>query len=418
VLLASLTDPDHRPDGEFQCGAPPEFEAKEGAALAQAVAVAAVVSGGVPSLGKRCSRRLKAVRQSGTRAPSQIRLIVLHSTEGSTALGAATWFTNPASEGSAHLCVDERECYRPLAENVIPWGAPGANTSGLHIEIAGFASFSREEWMERKDGLRRAAFKAAKLAAKYDIPIRLLTDAQLAAGKRGFTTHAACSRVFDGSHTDPGSGFPLKRFMRWVREFSDAGPEPEVPPVPDTPPTPLPGGLGARARLLAEPRASAEALERYVLERDHAPRPDREARRIVRFYVEMSLAGGLDPLVPIAQMVLETGNLKSPRSQPPFRNLAGIGVTSTDAGPDEVPRFRSWKAAVTAHVGRLIAYAVPPGQETPQQLALVVPALRARPLSPAVHGRVKTVGGLEGTWATAQGYAKALKRLGDEIRQA
>ncbi|HXV35265.1 MAG TPA: N-acetylmuramoyl-L-alanine amidase [Gaiellaceae bacterium] len=413
---APLADPDHRPDGEFQCGAPPQFEANEGATLAQAVAVAAAVSGGVPSLGKRCSRRHKAVRQSGTRLPSAVRLIVLHSTEGSTALGAATWFTNPASEGSAHLCVDERECYRPLPENVIPWGAPGANTDGLHIEIAGFAGYSRQEWLERKDGLRRAAFKAARLAAKYDIPIRLLSDSQLAQGKRGFTTHAQCSRVFGGSHSDPGLEFPLKRFMRWVREFSDG--EPEVPPVPDEPPTPLPGGLGARAKLLAAPRAPAETLERYVLERDHAPRPDREARRIVRFYVELSTAGGLDPLVPIAQMVLETGNLKSPRSQPPFRNLAGIGVTSTDADPAVVPRFRNWKAAVTAHVGRLIAYAVPPGQETPEQLALVVPALRARPLSPAVHGHVKNVGGLEGTWATAEGYARALKRLGDEIRQA
>jgi hypothetical protein len=269
--IPKLVDPDRPPEGrEFQCGAPPDFDAGPGATIAAAAIAAA--SGTAPPLAGRCSRRFKALRTSGTRPASSIRLIVLHSTERSTALGAVTWFTNPLAEGSAHLCVDERECYRPMAESVIPWGAPGANTNGLHIEIAGFASFSRQEWMERKDGIRRAAFKAARLAAKYDIPLKLLTDDQLRLGKRGFVTHAQCSTVFGGSHTDPGPGFPLRRFMRWVREFSEAEPDvPPVPPVPDQPSTP--GGLGVRSRLLAAPRASAETLERYVLDRDHAPPP-------------------------------------------------------------------------------------------------------------------------------------------------
>ena len=178
------------------------------------------------------------------------------------------------------------------------------------------------------------------------------------------------------------------------------------------------GQLTPRSTLLAPPRASAEALERYVLKRDHAPRTDAEARTIVGHYVQQATAGGLDPLVPVAQMVLETNNLKSAWSQPPFRNFAGIGITSDDADPDLVPRFKTWKAAVRAHVGRLVAYTVPAGQETPAQAALIEAALKARPLSAAVRGQVKTVGGLEGTWATGADYAKAVSRVANEIRKA
>ena len=117
-------------------------------------------------------------------------------------------------------------------------------------------------------------------------------------------------------------------------------------------------------------------------------------------------------------MVLETNNLKSAWSQPPFRNFAGIGITSDDADPDLVPRFKTWKAAVRAHVGRLVAYTVSAGRETPAQAALIEAALKARPLSAAVRGQVKTVGGLEGTWAAGADYAKAVSRVANEIRKA
>jgi hypothetical protein len=411
---APLADPDKGPQGgDFGCGPPPDVLIEDSVIAAARIAAAGHVA---RPFSAKCSRKYKALRKSGTRSPSAVRLIVLHSTEGSTAAGAAAWFTNPDAEGSAHLCIDDHECYKPLTEDVIPWGAPGANTSGLHIEMAGFAVWSREEWLEHRKGLRRAAFKAARLAAKYDIPTRLLTNGQLEQGKRGFVTHAQCSDVFGGSHTDPGAGFPLKRFMRWVGEFSQD--EPPQPPPPPEPPTPAPRRLSAGSRLLGVPRASAGTLERYVLERDHAPRPDEEARTIVDLYFRLSTAGGLDPLVPVAQMVLETNNLKSDWSRPPFRNLAGIGVTSSDSDPDDVPRFRTWKAAVRAHVGRLMAYAVPPGQETSAQAELIAAALAARPLAPSVRGNVTRVGGLEGTWATGDGYAKAISRLGNEIREA
>jgi hypothetical protein len=57
-----------------------------------------------------CLREFKAVHESGTRALSAIRLIVIHSTESDTAQSSAHWFTNPDSGGSAHLVVDDVAC--------------------------------------------------------------------------------------------------------------------------------------------------------------------------------------------------------------------------------------------------------------------------------------------------------------------
>ena len=81
-----------------------------------------------------------------------------------------------------------------------------------------------------------------------------------------------------------------------------------------------------------------------------------------------------------------------------------------------MPRFKNWKAAVRAHVGRLVAYAVLPGHETARQARLIEAALAARPLSASVRGQVRTIGGLGGTWATGADYAKAICRVANEIR--
>jgi hypothetical protein len=75
--------------------------------------------------------------------------------------------------------------------------------------------------MRHRQGLRRAAHKAAVHAVKFGVPIRLLTPAQLRNGSKGFATHARCTTAFGGSHTDPGANYPIDRFMRWTREFAE-----------------------------------------------------------------------------------------------------------------------------------------------------------------------------------------------------
>jgi hypothetical protein len=177
---------------------------------------------GVMPLDVTCSTRFKAVHSSGRRELSEILWIVLHDTESLTAASAASWFENTKSKGSANFCLDAAICYRTLAPTEIPWAAPGANVNGLHFEMAGFAHWTRTEWLAHHGTIHRAAYRAAYWAGALGIPPKLLTDKQLAGRKtKGFITHRQVSRVFRGSdHTDPGERFPLDVFMKDVRSFT------------------------------------------------------------------------------------------------------------------------------------------------------------------------------------------------------
>ena len=197
--------------GYFDCSVPEDFaEAEEGPQAEAAQPIDA-----------NCSREFKAIRNSGTRPASTIRLIVVHCTQSSAARGSARWFTDSRAQGSAHLVVDDHECYRTLENDVIPWAAPGANTIGWHIELTGFAEWTRDEWLAHRETLRRGAFKAALHAKRFGIPIKLLTADDVRRGRKGFVTHALCTQVFGGTHTDPGRNCPLDQFMEMTKQFRE-----------------------------------------------------------------------------------------------------------------------------------------------------------------------------------------------------
>lgn len=182
-------------------------------------------------------------------------------------------------------------------------------------------------------------------------------------------------------------------------------PQPEVPPAA--------GPVSARTELLRGPGATQKALADRILARDHGGYGAGEVRAIVKAYVVTAKEVGLDPLLVVSQMVLETGNLSSFWSQPPRRNPAGIGVTGE---PGKGVSFSSWDKAVRAHVGRLLAYAIPEGQETPAQRKLIEEALAVRPLPSNRRGVASTLSGLAGTWATDPKYAQKIARVANELR--
>lgn len=173
-----------------------------------------------------CSGRYTAVHDSGIRSRSDIRYIVLHTTESpaDSAPVVARYFTKESSGGSAHLVIDDDHCYRTLNDLVIPWAAPPLNTSGYHIEHCGYAKWTEREWHRHELTLNQSAYKAALRCGRYSIVPRLLTDTQLKTGTRsGIVTHAQVSRVFHKSdHTDPGPGFPLDFYVGLVKDYLEA----------------------------------------------------------------------------------------------------------------------------------------------------------------------------------------------------
>lgn len=177
---------------------------------------------------KSCTAGPRAANDSGIRKASSIRVIVIHSAEAAdsfggdtSAEGVANYFSRPSTRASTQLAVDRDSCVRMLPDLVIPWGASGANSDGLHVELCGYAKWSEAEWKRRRRLLERAAYKCAVWSWRYAIPVRWLTDRQLANGtSRGFTTHKQVNDVFKrGHHWDPGPGFPRAYFLDLVERY-------------------------------------------------------------------------------------------------------------------------------------------------------------------------------------------------------
>ena len=183
-------------------------------------------------LGHECRSGYPAYHHEGERRQASIRYIVLHSTEGGTAQSVARYFMEPTSGGSSNIVVDDYQCYRCLADTIIPWGAPPLNTFGFHIEQCGYAAWSRKRWLLHTPMLRRSAYKAAQRIKWYGIPIRvptveeLRTDYDLAKQdgrppQGGIVTHKLVDEAFGQSdHVDPGASFPLDTWLSLVRRYA------------------------------------------------------------------------------------------------------------------------------------------------------------------------------------------------------
>ncbi|MFF1739605.1 N-acetylmuramoyl-L-alanine amidase [Streptomyces mirabilis] len=186
-------------------------------------------------------------RWYGPGRTTPIRVIVIHDMEAPegplTAENIAHWFaTMPATnKASAHVCVDNNSAVRCVADGDRAWHAPGANSDGLGIEIAGYARQSRAEWLDQysKGALEQAAKVTADWCAKHKIPAVKLSVAELIAGKRGIVGHRDVSAAYrQTDHTDPGPDFPWDYFLGRVNAFlnpSKPGPAP-VPAKPTTKP--------------------------------------------------------------------------------------------------------------------------------------------------------------------------------------
>jgi len=163
---------------------------------------------------------------------------VIHTTQGSyhgtSAEDGAAYDARRTDSVSAHFFVDSNstvQCVytwdRAFTARTIP------NNRGVHYELCARAEWNRDTWLNAygKAMLENAAKITAKVAKKYDIPARWITDAQMRNREKGFTTHAQCSRVLEGTHTDPGPNFPADYFMTRVKYYMNDKPA-TVPATP------------------------------------------------------------------------------------------------------------------------------------------------------------------------------------------
>ena len=166
-----------------------------------------------------------AVHHSGNRSLSAIHFIVLHDMENTSFDNAAenvgAYFEMQASGGSTHYGIDDNSIQQYLSLEVIPWGAPYANTTGVHIEQMGKSSWDEKTWLKHPGTLERTAWLVHKLCKELGIPLRLVDVADVRNGVKGVTTHHICTDAFHiaGGHTDPGPGYPIGHVMDLAKKL-------------------------------------------------------------------------------------------------------------------------------------------------------------------------------------------------------
>src|SRR4051794_22366474 len=74
--------------------------------------------------------------------------------------------------------------------------------------------------------------------------------------------------------------------------------------------------------------------------------------------------------------------------------------------------------SVRAHLGRLLAYALPASAGTAAQKALIAEALTWRPLPASKRGSAPTVKGLARSWATDPAYAAKIVNIANTMLKA
>jgi hypothetical protein len=172
--------------------------------------------------------------------------------------------------------------------------------------------------------------------------------------------------------------------------------------LPITPQSPL---LHAR---IVSPAALVGAILRHA----HGAYTAYDLDLIIARYCHASQTAGLDPLLVVAQLCHETAYLSSWWSQRPRRNPAGLGVNGQ---PGQGLSFATWELAVSAHLGRLLAYALPQEIGSATQQALIAASLALRPLPARFRGVAPRLAGLAGTWATDAGYAARISAVANAL---
>lgn len=326
--------------------------------------------------------------------PGGISAIVVHSTGGS-ALSGLRWLTNPTSGVSAHYVIDRAgRIYQLVDDARRAWHA-GRSVLGSEWDVNDFSIGIELAHADGED------YPPAQIAALTDL-CRALVAAYAIPVDR-VVSHRVVA-LPTGRKVDPAD-WPEPDFRAWADRLDDALPPP-APDLPDyTPDSPL----------LAPPTARVEvALARWAWQ-SNTVYTGRDIEVILRAYWQQAAALGLDPALAVAQMAHETGYLTSWWCGRPRRNPAGLGVTGRTSiiplGRDWVWNpatrrfhqglsFADWAdGAIPAHLGRMLAYALPAGEGTPVQQAAIARALALRPLPASYRGCAPTLRGLGGTWA-------------------
>lgn len=162
--------------------------------------------------------------KSSPRGSRPVSLAGVHSAEGArTARSLASYFYRPDIAASAHACIDANETLLIVPYDRAAWTMRSGNPISDNVELCGFARWSREQWLSTGsvDGCanprgmldRLAAWLSDRIRAR-GLNVKRLAVVELQRGHWGVIAHDDWTKAFkDGSHWDPGPGFPWDYVM-------------------------------------------------------------------------------------------------------------------------------------------------------------------------------------------------------------
>jgi hypothetical protein len=168
-----------------------------------------------------CRRPAVALKAAvAVHGPQQPVRGVIHDTESHDYAGIrdlqgiVDYWQRQALGYGAHIIIDKdgnsAYCARP---DRITYAVARRNTDSVHIELVGFARFTKFLWFTRIKQLRECAKWMAWLNLEYDIPLRFGVN-------HGWSGHRHQPKQ---THTDPGAFFPMGWVIRQANKYRKEG---------------------------------------------------------------------------------------------------------------------------------------------------------------------------------------------------
>jgi hypothetical protein len=164
---------------------------------------------------------------------SSVQVVVIHATDGSegatSAEDGASYDQRRTDGTSTHYFHDADSTIQcVLTADISHAAKANGNRIGIQHELCGRADQGAAGWADAasQGTIRQAARQVARDCAKWGIPVRRLTPAQVAAGAKGICGHVDITAAFPqdhGDHTDPGPTFPWTSFLALVQDFLNGG---------------------------------------------------------------------------------------------------------------------------------------------------------------------------------------------------
>ena len=166
------------------------------------------------------------------RQGATVRLIVIHTAEGSTTIESlANWFKNPSHGVSSHVGADDK--VNTVGEYVRrrhkAWTCASFNPVAVQLELCARAAWTTAQWDKHPNMLDNCAKWIAEEAKVFNLPITRLSPSQAQGSGRGVCQHIDLG-IKGGGHVDCGGGFPMDRVLDMAR-----GSQSETPAVPAPP---------------------------------------------------------------------------------------------------------------------------------------------------------------------------------------